>query len=81
MSVAGAEAPMRAAAPAASKPPARRGLPLATRFAFAFLGLVSAVLTINGAIDMWLSWREATNTAFRVQQEKAEAAASRWRSS
>ncbi len=77
MSVAGAEAPMRAAAPAASKPPARRGLPLATRFAFAFLGLVSAVLTINGAIDMWLSWREATNTAFRVQQEKAEAAASR----
>ncbi len=77
MSVVGAEAPVEPAAAVAVEPPARRGLPLATRFALAFLGLVSAVLTINGAIDMWLSWREATNTAFRVQQEKAEAAASR----
>ncbi len=77
MSVVGAEASVQPPAAAVVGSPTRRGLPLATRFAFAFLGLVSAVLTINGAIDMWLSWREATNTAFRVQQEKAEAAASR----
>ncbi len=76
MSVVGAEAAVQPAAAPVQRP-ARRGLPLATRFAFAFLGLVSAVLAINGAIDMWLSWRDATSTAFRVQQEKAEAAASR----
>jgi signal transduction histidine kinase len=76
MSAIDAEARAPASGAAASHP-VRRGLPLATRFALAFLGLVSAVLTINGAIDMVLSWREATRQAFRVQQEKADAAASR----
>jgi GAF domain-containing protein/signal transduction histidine kinase len=58
-------------------PPARRGPPLSSKFALAFLGLVAAVLVVNGSIDMVLSYREATESAFRVQQEKADAAAER----
>ena len=53
----------------------RRALTLAQKLAFAFLGLVSAVLLINGAIDALFSWREGRDVAVRVQQEKADAAA------
>ncbi|WP_460448521.1 ATP-binding protein [Alsobacter sp. SYSU BS001988] len=57
--------------------PLRRRLSLAPKFALAFLGLVSAVLVVNGVIDMALSWREAQDNAVRVQQEKADAASER----
>jgi two-component system, NtrC family, sensor kinase len=56
---------------------ARRTLSLAQKFAIAFLSLVAAVLVINGAIDMVLTYREARTQAIRVQQEKADAAAER----
>ncbi len=55
---------------------AKRGrLSLAQKFAIAFLGLVTAVLAINGAIDMVFTYRDARAQAVRVQQEKADAAA------
>jgi signal transduction histidine kinase len=50
---------------------------LAQKFAVAFLGLVAAVLVINGAIDMAIIWRDARTQAAQVQQEKATAAADR----
>ncbi|MEQ1614215.1 MAG: HAMP domain-containing histidine kinase, partial [Hyphomicrobiaceae bacterium] len=56
---------------------ARRTLSLAQKFAIAFLGLVAAVLCINGAIDMAITYRDARVQAVRVQQEKANAAAER----
>ena len=62
------------ATPAAAKP---GRLSLAQKLAVAFLGLVTAVLLVNGAIDMWLNWRDARGQAVRVQQEKADAAAER----
>ncbi len=55
----------------------RGRLSLAQKFAVAFLGLVAAVLLINGAIDMWLTYRDARVQAVLVQQEKADAAAER----
>ena len=65
---------MKEAARAAAKP---GRLSLAQKLAVAFLGLVTAVLLVNGAIDMWLNWRDARAQAVRVQQEKADAAAER----
>ena len=55
----------------------RGRLSLAQKFAVAFLGLVTAVLLINGAINMGLTYRDARMQAVRVQQEKADAAAVR----
>jgi signal transduction histidine kinase len=55
----------------------RRTLSLAQRLALAFLGLVAAVLVVNGSISMWFAYREATAAAVRVEQEKADAAAER----
>ena len=55
----------------------RRRLSLAQKFAVAFLGLVTAVLLINGAIDMSITYRDARVQAVQVQQEKAKAAAER----
>ena len=52
-------------------------LSLAQKFAIAFLGLVAAVLLINGAINMTLTYRDARVQAVKVQQEKANAAAER----
>jgi signal transduction histidine kinase len=53
----------------------KRGrLSLAQKFAIAFLGLVAAVLVINGAIDMAFTYRDARAQAVQVQQEKADAA-------
>jgi len=52
-------------------------LSLAQKFAIAFLGLVAAVLVINGAIDMAFIWRDARTQAASAQQEKANAAAER----
>jgi signal transduction histidine kinase len=56
----------------------RRGaLSLAQRLTLAFLGLVAAVLLVNGSISMWFAYQEATAAAVRVEQEKADAAADR----
>ena len=70
---AGAE-PLDSPADAGDK---RRTLSLAQKFAVAFLGLVTAVLLINGAIDMAIIYRDARVQAILVQQEKAKAAAER----
>ncbi len=50
---------------------------LARRLARAFVGLVAAALAINGSINMWLSYEEATSSAIGVQREKALAASER----
>lgn len=55
----------------------RRTPTLARRLAFAFLGLVAAVLVVNGSISMWFAYQEATAAAIRIEQEKADAAAER----
>lgn len=55
----------------------RRTPTLARRLAFAFLGLVAAVLAVNGSISMWFAYKEATAAAIRIEQEKADAAAER----
>lgn len=54
-----------------------RTLPLGRRLTLAFLGVVTAVLLVNGTIGMWLAYEEATEAAVRVEQEKADAAADR----
>jgi signal transduction histidine kinase len=56
---------------------ALRSLSLAQRLTLAFMGLVAAVLLVNGSISMWFAYREATAAAVRVEQEKADAAADR----
>jgi len=55
----------------------RRALSLAQRLTLAFLGLVTAVLLVNGSISMWFAYHDATAAAVRVEQEKADAAADR----
>lgn len=50
-------------------------LPLAGKFAVAFVGLVTLVLSINGAVDLTLNFQEAKDNAITVQREKARAAA------
>ena len=55
----------------------KRTLSLAQRLALAFIGLVAAVLVINGTISMWFAYQDATEAAVRIEQEKADAAAER----
>jgi two-component system NtrC family sensor kinase len=55
----------------------RLRMPLFVKFAVAFVGLVSFVLVVNGAVNLWLSYEEAKSAAVRVQHEKALAAAER----
>jgi hypothetical protein len=66
-----------AAADTAPKAKLRRKMALSLKFTFAFIGLVSFVLIVNGAVNLWLSYDEAKHAAVRVQQEKAQAAADR----
>ncbi len=66
-----------ASGPVPGRPRRRRTLTLGHRFTLAFLGLVAAVLLVNGTISMWLAYGEATEAAVRVEQEKADAAADR----
>jgi len=61
----------------AAAPRGRVRMRLSFKFALAFVGLVSLVLVVNGAVNMWLSYDEAKSSAVRVQQEKAQAAAER----
>jgi signal transduction histidine kinase len=57
--------------------PRRFGLPLSAKFAVAFVGLVTLVLLINGAVDLTLNFHDAKDNAIAVQREKAHAAAER----
>ncbi len=50
---------------------------LARRFGLAMVGLVSAALVSTGAVNMWVTYDEATAGAVQVQREKAQAAAER----
>jgi GAF domain-containing protein/HAMP domain-containing protein len=65
------------AAPGTRVPKAGRRRRLFAKYAAAFVGLVSLVLLINGALDVWFSYDEAKDAALRLQREKAEAAAQR----
>ncbi len=50
---------------------------LARRFGLAMVGLVSVLLVGTGAVNMWVTYAEATAGAVQVQREKAQAAAER----
>jgi signal transduction histidine kinase len=50
---------------------------LFTKYFLSFVGLMSLVLLVNGAVDSWLDYRQARQTAIQLQEEKAEAAAQR----
>ena len=52
-------------------------LGLALKLGLAFVGLVSLVLAIDGALEMWLGYRAAERTAIDIQLEKARDAAFR----
>ena len=57
-------APRPLAPPSGAKPlPRWLRLPLAKKFAVAFVGLVSLVLLINGAVDLTLNYYDAKRTA------------------
>jgi signal transduction histidine kinase/CheY-like chemotaxis protein len=55
----------------------QRRIPLALKFALAFIGLVTSVLVINGLVQVWLAYTEAKRASVQVQREKALAAAER----
>jgi GAF domain-containing protein len=48
---------------------------LFAKYAFAFVGLVSLMLLVNGLLNVWFSYNEAKDAAIRLQREKADAAA------
>jgi signal transduction histidine kinase len=50
---------------------------LFAKYAAALVGLVSLVLLINGALDIWFSYEGAKDAAVQLQREKADAAAQR----
>src|ERR1700737_989065 len=60
--------------PSARRGPRRR---LFAKYAGALVGLVSLVLLINGSLNLWFSYDEATDAAVRLQRGKAVAAAQR----
>jgi signal transduction histidine kinase/HAMP domain-containing protein len=64
----------RAAAGNAGGPPRRR---LFRKYALLFIALVGAALLINSAFDFWFSYQENKAGLVRIQQEKAQAAATR----
>ena len=47
------------------------------KYVLLIVGLVALVLLLNGALDLWFGYRENEAALFRIQQEKAEAAAAR----
>jgi signal transduction histidine kinase len=54
--------------------PAMRGR-LFRKYALMFVAVVCAALAINGALDIWVSYREQESLLVRIQHEQAEAAA------
>ncbi len=61
-------------APRATAPPRGR---LFRKYALLFIALVGAALLVTSAFDLWFSYQENKAALVRVQQEKAQAAASR----
>src|SRR5689334_1285994 len=63
-----------------SHPPAavtgRRGH-LARKYFLLIAGLVSLMLLLNGAVNLWFAYDENRTALFSIQQEKAESAARR----
>src|SRR2546430_15755958 len=57
-----------------SAPPRRR---LFRKYALLFVALVGAALLINSGFDFWFSYQENKAALIRIQQEKADAAATR----
>src|SRR5882672_4813671 len=53
----------------------RRGLFL--KYVVLFVGLVTGVLVINAALDLWFVYQDTRRASIEVQKEKAEAAAQR----
>jgi signal transduction histidine kinase len=51
--------------------------PIAAKLATALIGLVVLVLTVNSAINTWLSYNQAKAAALEVQREKARSATDR----
>jgi signal transduction histidine kinase len=47
------------------------------KYVVSFVGLVIFVLAINGALEMYITYRDTTNTLVAAQTEKAEAVAQR----
>jgi signal transduction histidine kinase len=68
---------MNSAANATGASVTRRRGRLFVKYVLSLVGLVSVVLVVNGAFDVWFSYREAKETQVRIQQEKAESAARR----
>jgi signal transduction histidine kinase/HAMP domain-containing protein len=72
-----------AAAPAAERPEASAAAPrreprsLALRYMLWLLALVGFLLTLTSALNAWLSYRQASEAAARLQDDKADAAAQR----
>ena len=54
--------------------PAMRGR-LFRKYALMFVAVVCSALAINGALDIWVSYREQESLLVRIQHEQAEAAA------
>ena len=50
---------------------------VAARLLLPALLLIAGALLVNGAVDVWTSWRESTAMLGRLQREKAESAAAR----
>ena len=63
--------------PAPKRSLRRFRLRLSGKFGVAFVGLVTLVLLIHGAVDLFLNFEDAKRTAIEVQREKARAAAER----
>src|SRR5260370_14207106 len=57
-----------------SAPPRRR---LFRKYALLFIALVGAALLINSGFDFWFSYQENKDALVGIQQEKAQAAATR----
>ena len=47
------------------------------KYALMFVAVVCSALAINGALDIWVSYREQESLLVRIQHEQAEAAAAR----
>src|SRR5271170_3920592 len=66
-------APGSAATPAGARPRRR----LFRKYALLFIALVGAALLVNSGFDFWFAYQENKASLVRVQQEKADAAATR----
>src|ERR1700740_2419272 len=66
-----------AAEPSPAVAPALPRGRLFRKYALLFVGLVAAALLVNSGFDFWFSYQENKAGLVRIQQEKADAAATR----